>query len=276
MKGPGPNFPGDVMGDLVHTGSADWWVAEGFDASPLSEITRAVDEPARIGRSDLLKQATRRLVFRNRGASSDLLVKAFPLHGLKKRLQHRKYADAEACSLLKARELGLSVPALYAFGRSRILGVMRWNALVTAFVDLPSLEDRLVEAAGPEARRRLIDGTYPFFRQLYETGCNHIDLMPRSFLTDGSGQGCIIDFHYVSFLDEPSPQVLASQAGYFAWDVVSRSGWLSEQDLRDWFVGLLGYLRMPATAELMQVFQRTAARRYPIAERLRGAAGARP
>ena len=264
------------MGDLVRIGSADWWVAEGFNASPLSGITRAVDEPAKITAPDLLKRATRRLVFRHRGADSDLVVKAFPLQGLKKRLQHRKYADAEACSLIKACELGLPVPALYAFGRSKVLGVVRWNALVTAFVDLPSLEDRLADMSSRDGRRKLIVGIYPFFRQLYETGCNHIDLMPRSLLTDSEGQGYIIDFQYVRFLKEPSPRILASQAGYFAWDVVSRNGWLSEQEMKDWFIGLLGYLGMSATTELVQVFERTAARRYPIAERLRGAAGTKP
>lgn len=262
----------DALPDEACLGSACWHLAEGFDQSPLSFVGRAVDAPAEIAGADLLKRATRRLVFRHRYASVDLLVKAFPLTGLKKRLQHRKYADAEVVNLLQARKLGLPVPVLYAFGRSSRLGLVNWNALITEFVDLPCLEAQMA-AADMDERRQLIDSTYPFFDQLYRAGCNHIDLKPGSFLTDAEGHGCIIDFQYVDFLNEPSPRILASQAGHFAWDVVSCNGWLSEQDLQDWFIGLLGYLGMSATTELMQVFERTAARRYPIAERLRGVAG---
>ena len=131
----------------------------------------------------------------------------------------------------------------------------------------------MVAETDPQRRRQLIAGVYPFFRQLYETGCNHIDLKPGSFLTDTDGKGCIIDFQYVRFLPAPLPQVLAAQAGHFAWDVVSCNGWLTEDDLVDWFDGLLDYLGIAPDEMVRQVFERTASRRYPIADRLQGTAG---
>lgn len=150
--------------------SAEWRVQREFDTAVLPNLEARISNPSVIASADLLKQATRRLIFRYSDTSMDFLVKAFPLRGINKRRQHQKYADMEAANLMNADSIGLPVPKLYAWARHRRFGMVDWNALITEFVPLPNLEDTINRERNEQRRRELIRLSFPYFKALYETG----------------------------------------------------------------------------------------------------------
>jgi len=263
-------FPFHIVAGKPET---HWYLNDKALAKCIQEVAPLIHDSSAIGQENLIKNEKRRLVFKHRFDGIDYLIKAFPLDTLRARLKHRKYADTEAENVLRAGQLGIPVPALHACGYRRESFLTVWNALCYEYIDSPSMETLLEKEPDQQKKIELLQRAFPLFRHFYETGCNHIDFKPGSILLGATGNDVIIDFQYVSFLSEPSARVLASQAGYFAWDVSVRNQWLGPDAMQEWFHSLLQYLGLNSTDDLMSVYNKTARRRYSIRQRLEGSAG---
>ncbi len=250
------------------------WVLRDLSVAACVEgVTPLIQSPAKIEPKKLIKQQTRRLIFRHTVDDRDYLVKAFPFGTFKKRLQYKKYADAEVANILRARELGITVPELFGYGRQTSWMLVKWNAVCQEYIDAPNMEDLLSQEQIPEERYGLLKRSFPLFKTLYETGCNHIDFKPGSILLGDGKKDTVIDFQYVRYLDEPSKLVLAAQAGYFAWDVAVKNQWLGPEVMVGWFRQLLDYMDIEDSPKMMSIFSRTSTVKYSIKDRLDGVAG---
>jgi tRNA A-37 threonylcarbamoyl transferase component Bud32 len=252
---------------------SNWVLRDLSVAACVEEVTPLIQSPKNIEPQHLIKQQTRRLIFRHSIDGQDYLIKAFPLGVFKKRLQYKKYADAEVANILHAKELGIPVPELFGYGRQTDWMLVKWNAVCQEYIDAPNMEDLLFQEQSLEERNRLLIRSFPLFKKLYEAGCNHIDFKPGSILVGNDGKDTVIDFQYVRYLDGPSKLVFAAQAGYFAWDVVIKNRWLEQEAMADWFQHLLDYVGIEDDSQVMSIFSRTSAAKYSIKDRMNGVAG---
>lgn len=249
-----------------------WLVMDQTLADCVKNVVNLVNNPDLIKNTNLLKYAKRRLVFKHCTKDQNFIIKAFPLDSFGKKLKHKKYALAEACNILRARQMGIPTPKLLGFGMQKCLCLVSWNAVLLEYIANSSMELMLGNMENLSQRYHLLEKAYPLFRILYESGCNHIDFKPGSiYLNDVEAK--IIDFQYVAFLPEPSLHVLAAQAGYFAWNVSIKNNWVAVTNMKDWFSGLLDYLNVQEDNEMWNIFHRTHSNRYSINDRMSGVAG---
>jgi hypothetical protein len=268
-------------------GPAAWRVRTPDWLARLEQATDWIEHPDRIPAPALLKAGRRRLIFilgsdaasasehdhaRGEGPRARAVVKAFPLEGWRQRWKQAKYAPAETRNLLLAAQRGLPVPEVFAAGERRRWGMVTWNALVTGFVSGRPLRARLESADAP-TQRELLWRVLPLFRQVYETGCNHIDLGPHAILlADRAGESDhLIDFQYCVFLDRPAPLTFARQAGYFGWCLTAHWNLVGPALLHEWSEALWAAAGLPEQAlELRKVYQHHLHHRASIQERLLG------
>ena len=174
---------------------------------------------------EVLKKGRRRLVYRLKRAETDcgkksIVIKSFPLSSLKNRLfRHGRYGRAETWNLLEAEKRGLPVPKVFGYGK-----VNRWPLVLNTMVMMEDLAPRHLLAELLEEKQtqleqqaELLDRTLKLFLQLYQSGCNHIDLNSQSiWLAENPRDGeKISDFQYTRFLDKPSVRTILCQAAYF-------------------------------------------------------------
>lgn len=256
---------------IVRAGSACWRTVDEAWRPSVILATRRITGQEEIPATNLLKRGPRRLVFRQETAVSGhgcVIVKAFPLDTLRHRWRHGKYGRAEATNLLIARERGLPVPRVFAFGWQRRWGLVAWNALVMEFMNGRPMKEHLVNAGNP-AKRELLWRVLPLFRRIYETGCNHIDLGPHAILLgESAAEDCLIDFQYCRFLAHPAPETFAAQAGYFAWCLTTHWNLAPRDMVTEWFEALLETLPLSNLPELRRRFQHHMEHKASIQERL--------
>lgn len=252
--------------------ASKWCVKDIILADTLQNISDLISNPELIKTPDLLKQAKRRLVFTHTVDNLKYVIKAFPLDSIEKKLQHKKYAYSEARNMLRAQRLGIPSPELFGLGYQKRHLLINYNALLMEYLPYSSMEKKLNDCGDILGRLSLLQAAYPLFRILYETGCNHIDFKPGSIHMDDA-ELKVIDFQYVIYVRQPSLMILAAQAGHFAWDVSVRNNWVTMEKMQKWFDGLLVYLGVSGDDEIWDIFHRTCARRYSIADRMNGIAG---
>ena len=158
---------------------------------------------------ELLKKATRRLIFRLKASGTDsseqsVVIKSYRMSGLKRRLfRYRRYGPSEAQNLLEAAKRGLPVPEVFGYGQ-----LQQWLLVLDTMIMMEDLAPRrsaaelLREAKGQRQRQaEILDRILELFVRLYRTGCNNIDVREDSIWLseDPSETGKIIDFHYVRF-----------------------------------------------------------------------------
>ena len=236
--------------------------------------TRATDwivHPKHIPKAALFKRGPRRLVFRLDSVHPEhpaVMVKAFPLNTLRHRWRHKKYGQAETINLLIAEQRGLPVPRVFAHGWRRQWGLVCWNTLVMEFIDGRPLKEHLTQASG-STNRELLWRVLPLFEQVYQTGCNHIDLGPHAILLGQSTQrDRLIDFQYCRFLDAPAPATFAAQAGYFGWCLTTHWNLVPRELVLEWFQAILGRLSLENRSGLENIFQQHLVHKASIRERL--------
>ena len=250
-----------------------WHVQNNIFISCVTDATALIRDPSKIDSQLLIKEQTRRLIFKHKSPRGDVLIKAFPLNSIRKRLQNKKYAPSEAINLFMAQQRGIPVPELIGYGCQTEWLIVKWNAICQEFIDAPSLENLLDGESNPKERYKLLRRAFPSFKSLYCAGCNHIDFKPGSILTREDGEDVIIDWQYARFLAKPSKQILAAQAGYFAWDVSVRNRWIKPVEMDTWYQELLDYLNINDTTEMQSIFSKTSGLRHSIMDRLTGKAG---
>lgn len=255
----------------IRVESACWKILEESWRPSLALATRRIIGQEEVPAPDLLKRGPRRLVFRHATTLPDhpkVIVKAFPLETLRHRWRHQKYGQAEAANLLLARERGLPVPRVFAFGWQRQWGLVTWNALLMEFMKGRPLKEQLVNAE-PSTQREMLWRVLPLFRRVYETGCNHIDLGPHAILIgEAAAEDCLIDFQYCRFLKQPDPGTFAAQAGYFAWCLTTHWNLAPRELVTEWFDALLETLMLSNRPELRRRFQHYREHKASIRERL--------
>lgn len=252
-------------------GSSKWRLRDESWRVAVSKAAEAIARPEGISPANLFKRGPRRLVFRLEEAPpghSTAMVKAFPLDTLRHRWRHTKYGRAEAVNLLIARQRGLPVPALFAFGWRRDWGLVSWNALIMEFLNGRPMKEHLLHAPEP-VQRELLWRVLPLFQKIFETGCNHIDLGPHAILLGESGEhDSIIDFQYCRFLNEPAPMTFAAQAGYFGWCLTTHWNLLPGDMVIEWFGALTGSLSLGNRPALEKIFLHRLVHKASIRERL--------
>ncbi len=255
----------------VRAESACWRIIDESWQPSVIHATRRITGRAEVSAADLLKRGPRRLVFRQETTVPEhprVVVKAFPLDTLRHRWRHGKYGRAEAANLLIARKRGLPVPRVLAFGWQRQWGLVMWNALLMECMNGRPMKEHL-STADASAKRALLWRVLPLFRRIYETGCNHIDLGPHAILLGATAaEDCLIDFQYCRFLERPSPQTFAAQAGYFAWCLTTHWNLVPRDMVTEWFDALLADLSLSNIPELQQRFRHHLEHKASIQERL--------
>ena len=264
----------DVLPIMLSAGKpiSHWCVHDKNFVNYLEGVVKLIHNPTLVGEINLLKYAKRRLVFKHCTNGLDIVIKAFPLDSLEKKLKHQKYAFTEAQNILRARRLGIPSPKLFGFGMQKRYCLVSWNAVLLEYITDSSMELMLDEMDNLSEKYRLLERAFPLFKILYESGCNHIDFKPGSIHLNET-EAKIIDFQYVNFLSQPSLRVFAAQAGYFAWYTSVRNHWVSVTKMQNWFSGLLDYLNLIPDDEMWTIFHRTHTKRYSIADRMNGVAG---
>lgn len=255
----------------VRIESSRWQVVDETWGPTVAQATRRIMGQEEIPTSDILKRGPRRLVIRQETSvpkHRQVIVKAFPLDTLRHRWRHGKYGRAEATHLLIARQRGLPVPRVFAFGRQRHWGLVIWNALLMEFMHGRPLKEHL-STAEVSTQRELLWRVLPLFRQIYETGCNHIDLGPHAILIgESAAEDCLIDFQYCRFLNQPAPETFAAQAGYFAWCLTTHWNLVPRDMVTEWFEVLLADLSLTGLPELRRRFLHHLENKASIQERL--------
>jgi len=255
----------------IRVESACWRIVDESWRPSVPHATRRIIGQEEVSAADLLKRGPRRLVFRHETALPDhpnVIVKAFPLDTLRHRWRHDKYGRAEATNLIIARQRGLPVPRVFAFGWQRQWGLVAWNALLMEFMNGQPMKEHL-SSADAHAKRELLWRVMPLFRRVYETGCNHIDLGPHAILLGESpAEDCLIDFQYCRFLEQPAPETFAAQAGYFGWCLTTHWNLVPRDMVMEWFEALLAGLSLPGVPELQRRFLHHMEHKASIQERL--------
>ncbi len=264
----------DVLPVMLSAGQpvSHWCIHDQNLANYIEGVVNLINNPALVRETNLLKYAKRRLVFKHCIKDLDIVIKAFPLDSIEKKLKHKKYAFTEARNILRAQQRGIPSPKLLGFGMQKRNCLVSWNSVLLEYITDSSMELMLDIMDNLSERYLLLERAFPLFSILYESGCNHIDFKPGSIHLNET-DAKIIDFQYVNFLSQPSLRVLAAQAGYFAWNVSVRNHWVAVTNMQDWFTGLLDYLNVTGDDEMWMIFHRTHARRYSIADRMNGVAG---
>ena len=238
----------------------------------MAEVALIIERPGRLDRERFFKRERMRLIFRYGADSGEVAVKSMPLVSVRARLRYKRYAYAEAVHLLRAAELGLPVPKVLAYGESRRLGLVRWNAVVMEFLPHVPLRERLAVKLSEGEQWALLVRAMNLLRQLYECGCNHVDFGPHCVMLDPAGEGDdrLLDFQFCRFNAEPRAETLAAQAGYFAWSVSTNRGWVdSETMMTRWFDRLLAETGFESQrAFLWPIYDRARVGRASIAQRL--------
>jgi hypothetical protein len=266
------NPPVEACPELLELGSGiRWWLADACWREAARDASQAISEPGTLGPDRLLKAGLRRLVFTGGApAAPGFVVKAFPLHGIRSRLKHRKYAGSEAHNLWQARQRSVPAPALHGWGRQRRRGTVRWNAVIIQHVGGRPFTDALAAAEDDSARAALITRCALLFRALFLAGCNHIDLRPEAVrLGSRAEEDALIDFQYCTFRDEPRLATIIAQAGHFAhwWEREHpEPGWVES-----WIDSLLDVLEVTPNErqQALSILAAHRARVPSIAERLR-------
>jgi hypothetical protein len=175
--------------------------------------------------STYLQSSHRRIVLRcpmDDDSRTTCVMKLVFLPGLKRKLRYRCYGLFEAANLVRARQLGIRVPAVYGCGEL----LSRWRIPVAAAVLMEDLADyrsaNELLRIGQENRRlaaELFDSALPLFVDVYRACCNHIDMHSHNVMLPVGCVGsrpALVDFEYAAFGTQPNAELLPLQAGKFA------------------------------------------------------------
>lgn len=247
----------------TRVGVAQWSYGGPSLTVSLRRWTNSIEIPRSIPAENILKNAPRRLVFRDEHA----VIKAFPLSGARRWTGQRRYAHSESAHLIAAAARGIPVPECLAFGERRAWGGCRWNAVAQERIDAPTLRDRWLEDPQSTDVPATLEQLTSLAGLLYKRGVNHIDFGPHAIIMERD-RFVVIDWQYAAFLPEPDPLVFASQIGYFAWSTATNRQWAALEDFRHWLDRLWDTHAIPKRDDAIKVFEKTAAQRFSIAERL--------
>lgn len=232
-------------------------------------LTQLIQNPADLPADQLLKRATRRLIFKHVFCGSTVVVKAFPLQLLRHKLKYKKYAYAEAANLTKAKALGLPVPKVLGYKEHRRWGLVQWNAVLMEYFAYPTLGQCLQQTSDETLQWQYLLRTLPLFKKFYQAGCNHLDFKPDSILVSSDERSdVLIDFQYVVFLSNPNPEVLVMQVAHFAWEASIRHSYVSEELIKAWFEALLSHLDFPQDQRLWRIFNSARVQKTSLQKRM--------
>ena len=258
---------------ILHSaGRSHWQLAGESWREAATRSAKLIDQPGQIPAGNLFKRAERRLIFRLDAAHPQheaIVVKSFPLTHLRHRWNHQKYAPTEARNLLVAKQRGLPVPAVFACGARRRLGLVSWNAVLVELMPGRPLKE-LLSNADENTQRILLQRVLPLFKKMYETACNHIDFGPHAILMDDARGDSLIDFQYCRFLDRASPQTFAALAGYFGWCLTTHWNLTPPKIVHEWFELLLDFVSLNEREALAEIFRHRLVHRASSSERLAG------
>lgn len=227
--------------------------------------------------STYLRSSHRRIVLRcplSHDSRTTCVMKIVFLPGFKRKLQYSRYGLSEAANLVRARQLGIRVPAVYGCGKL----LSRWKIPVAAAVLMEDLADyrsaheqlRIAQENRTSADE-LFDSALPLFVDVYRACCNHIDMHSHNVMLPVNHVGstpALVDFEYAAFGAEPNAEVLPLQAGKFA-----RSCQRIVPNLNSgaWFAKLLDTVeisRFERRARLFRKFNYCRKHKLSVAERL--------
>ena len=267
--------PGNLMDSHLplscREGDYRWHCRDEEDKDELDLVCRAFNSPddAPVDFAHMLKKQRGRRVMRVYSSEGSRILKGFNFGGsLGKQLyRHRLYALDEALGLMLAADRGVSVPKVLSYGEHKA-GLRRLSSIVV-------MED-VVDAFHPGGVFRgdqshgltvedVLERLRPLMLQLYEAGCNHIDVHGTSFLLHNldAKQDKVIDFQFAVFHPKPSANVLVHQLAHFS--KAPYEG-LDSELLDEWASSVLREVAGAADHEkLVNLYRENAAR--PVASR---------
>ena len=241
-----------------HSKEARFWLKDESIVPVAQSVLSIIDkhyEPLSEPNIEILRRhcrgsSLRKLAFRiecKESPGKSYVVKVFPLRCLKHRLKyhrmrHHRFGFGEAANLLIANERGLKVPKVYGYGH--IYGsywLVKTSIVIVEYLAHQSSIEELLKSCGQDQNKcaQILNHTVPIFAGLYKAKCNHIDVNLGAImfsLEDSQQDGSVVDFEYARFYDARSPEILMSQAAYFAkrW-----SDFVPAKAINDWLSKLL-------------------------------------
>ena len=210
----------------------------------IPEISKKIEISDEIPPEDIVKNATRRLVFRIAAKDhGSLIVKSFPLAKLRHKIKHKKYAYNETINLLTASERGLKVPKVFAYGFKKSIGLVQWNVVCMENIDGISLRKLLTSMNSDREKILTLAKIYQkVLKPMYVAGCNHIDLGGDNiiFAGDENNLPYIIDFQYCTFKNAGSYKVMAAQTGHLCRDLIADEC-ITRSMAHEWFRKIFGH-----------------------------------
>lgn len=235
-----------------------WWLRDESLIPVAQSVLSGIDEQNESVSQhnvEILKQGDRRLILRIkplRFNEKSFIIKVFRLRCLRHRLKyHRRkyhrYGFAEAANLIIASSRGLNVPTVYGYGR--IYGPCRLIKMdiiiIQDLVHYTQLYESLKLIKGDEEESaKIFDRTIPIFVNLYEAGCNNIDMNLGAIMLgneDSKNYGFVLDFEFAKFHDKPSLEILMFEAAHF---MKGRYNRLEKETINNWIAKLLDAVKI--------------------------------
>ncbi len=245
-----------------------WHLRQGSKTNLAREISSIFQKPdlADTEGVECIKIKPRRRIFRVSSSEGIVVVKGFFFHGSLGRQWYRHcfYALDEAINLLIARERGLPVPDVVAYGEKRSLGRRLFNVAVIENV-AHAVHPTQIFRGEVQTRISVQDAlsrVASMLEMIYNAGCNHIDMHGTSFLLneETATKDKIIDFQFAVFHPTPSVPIFCHQLAHFIR--ASRKD-LPEDMLDDWAAAVLRRIDPPDFDEAMREVRKLSTR--PVA-----------
>lgn len=180
-----------------------------------------------------IKHDYRRFVFRIHnqnqcGQPASFILKVFPFKHLRHKIQYywKRYTQSrfgygESLSLLNAARRGIAVPQVYGYGQiTDPLGLIKFDMIMMQDLNNHTEVGRLLERHANDRNQctEVLKRVTPIFVNLYESGCNNIDMNLGAIMlgNESQTQDRVLDFEYSKFHPQPSLNILMSMSGHFA------------------------------------------------------------
>lgn len=253
---------------ILPANGGEWWACSDIPSTTISKASQYIQNPQKVPEHCMFKHIDRRLVFRLPESQSNCVVKAFPLIHFRHKLKYKKYALQEAKNLIEASTRQLPVVKLYAYGHQKMWGIVQWSALLMEEAKGRTMaEDLECPDMRVELKKQILSQSYPTFNALYHACCFHLDFKCDGIIMGDTNK--IIDFQYVQYHQHPSPELIALQAGHFAWFITHWHKWLEPKTLDEWFSGLVQTLSLKDTNHLWKFFHLSHLNRIRLPEKIK-------
>jgi len=241
-----------------------WWLCKSDYSKIGTSITSIIEKISKgqdLPNVEVLKKNRNKIVFRYTTPDECLpsvIVKVFYIDTFIRRLKYHKYGLDEAVNLLIARDKGVNTPEVYGYGKiCDILGMEKISIILLEDLMGFSTIGKLFEISNENQWNKIFYKTESLFVDLYNAGCNHIDVNLGSVMMSDNAANdevFLLDFQHARFYDVPSLEVLMFETGYFAKGC---SNWIPKEIVDLWLENILKKVGIDAIDQKRKLKERS-------------------